>query len=150
MNIRIATVGDIEQITPHLREFYAETPYSMEFAFHEESVEGLVANLIKETSRDCIVAEYEDKIVGVIGLCAVPMFFNLNIHVASELFLWVGEKYRKAGVAKLLIDEAEQWAVHVGCHFCDLALLKGSPRIESFYKAQGYTELESHYFKRVP
>jgi GNAT superfamily N-acetyltransferase len=58
----------------------------------------------------------------------------------------VEELYRKLGIGRALVDEAEQWSASVGGIYISLA----TRRAGAFYVALGYDESATFFKKATP
>jgi GNAT superfamily N-acetyltransferase len=56
-----------------------------------------------------LVAEYNEDVVGMIGLCS-GYFYEKNGLYVRIVALVVESKYRNMGIGKKLMEEAENWA----------------------------------------
>ncbi len=99
----------------------------------------------RATGYRMFVGEYDDDIVGVIGI-----MHNHNIHDGFVTYIEhvvVDEGYRGRGFGSQLIEFAEHRAQEEGCYLIELDTDLGEERAELLYKKSGYSVC-GHYFHK--
>lgn len=144
MPIRYATMDDIPACIAMGRKFFERTAYAP-FGYDETDARAVLAALLEEDHGALIVAE-RDRLVGMLGLIAVPLYMNKTVLLAQELFWW--SEAPGAGIAMLRFGEA--WAKQLGAHAVLMLALDEvqGARVGEMYQRQGYTPAE-RYFRKV-
>lgn len=103
--IRHATILDGNEILTLVKELYPHTSYAKWAPFEDETV----SNLINKITRTGImlVAQNDDKLIGVIAVMGVPFLFNTNVIEAVEVVWWVLPEHQKAGIGWELLKRAD-------------------------------------------
>ncbi len=97
-----------------------------------------------------IVAELNDEVVGMAGLCK-GIFYEMDGLYMRILAFVVKENCRKMGIGKKLILAAEDWAIEQGLH---TILINSGNRAERqashlFYEQMGYSVKSSGFVKKL-
>jgi hypothetical protein len=93
------------------------------------------------------VVKEGDKIVGAMGGTLYPDPNDGEL-VAQEMFWYIAEDHRNSIDAIRLFMHFEAWAKAMEAKRILMVALLNSPlKIDSFYKARGYTPVETHYVK---
>ncbi len=117
----------------------------MGYEYPLEAVEAKLEKLLRDCTHKIVVAVVDEKIVGYLHACdydllyAPPLKNIMGIAVSSD--------FRKKGIAKKLLNYAEQWARDTGAD--GVRLVSGASRTgaHAFYMACGYScTKEQKYF----
>ena len=97
-----------------------------------------------------LVAEYDGKVVGMIGL-SKSYYYELDGFYVRILALIVDSDYRNQGIGKKLIDDAEKWARTIGASGISLNTGNRPERLAThrFYKNRGYNEKSIGFVKSL-
>ncbi|MCM3176308.1 GNAT family N-acetyltransferase [Cytobacillus horneckiae] len=142
MEIRKATVNDIEGITKLMEHLgYPTTIEKMKTRF---------SNIKSSPDYHTLLALYDDKIVGMMGLVK-GYYYELDGLYVRIVVLVVDSNYRNKGIGKQLLEEAENWAKKIGATGIGLNSGNRPERIRAhkFYKNNGYVEKSIGFAKRV-
>lgn len=135
--IRPARLDDGEQVWPLARDF------ATSFKLARAAFDATWPQLVGAPHTVLLVAETAER--GVVGylLGNSHLTFLANGPVAWVEELMVDQQMRQAGIGRLLMDQAENWAQSVGASYLALA----SRRAGDFYLALGYEDSATFYKK---
>ncbi len=142
MQIREATVNDIEVLTSLMEQLgYPTTIESMRIRMN---------NIESSSDYHTLLALYEGKVVGMIGLVKGYYYEMDGSYVRIVAFV-VDSNFRGKGIGKKLLKEAESWARRIGA--TGIGLNSGN-RPERFnahklYKNMGYIEKSIGFAKSL-
>lgn len=148
MRVRTAIPQDTPAILELSKAFFETTDYR-HFASHDDDV---VSHLIDVMRNDgvMLVAESEDRLVGIVGLVVTPFMFDHNITAAYEVVWYVDPAAQGAGAGRLLLEAIEPACVARGADIIQMVRLSTSPEIAGqLYERMGYRPSEFSYTKRV-
>jgi GNAT superfamily N-acetyltransferase len=108
------------------------------------------SNIQSNPSYHTLVAEYDGKVVGMVGLC-IGVFYELDGSYVRIVAFVVDSNYRGKGIGKNLIQEAESWARRQGA--IGIGINSGN-RVErliahKFYMNMGYEEKSIGFAKNL-
>jgi GNAT superfamily N-acetyltransferase len=142
MEIRKATMNDIKEITNLMEHLgYPTTIEQMKKRF---------SNIESSPDYHTLLASYDDKIVGMIGLVK-GYYYELDGLYVRIVALVVDSNHRNKGIGKQLLKEAEIWAKKIGATGIGLNSGNRPERINAhkFYKNSGYAEKSVGFAKRL-
>lgn len=125
-----------------LQKFHAAS--GMEAPFNSEHIGQSLEQMIELDNFCLLVTETNGVADGVLGGVITPMWFNLDILQASEMFWW-----SDGGKGLELKAEYEAWALSMGASYVNMAALERiRPKaIGRFYIESGYKLFEHGYTK---
>lgn len=142
MLIRKATKEDIPQLVFLMEQLgYPNTVDRMQIRFN---------NIELNPDYHTLIAELNGKVVGMAGLCTGPFYEFDGSYVRIVAFV-VDSEYRRKGIGKKLIHEAENWASEQGA----IAIVLNSGNREErkaahqFYLSMGYQDKSVGYRKSL-
>ena len=94
---------------------------------------------------DVFVLKHEDKIVGLMGIVVLDLFFSKEFHSAAR-YWYILPKYRS--LARELVNYAKKWSREKGCSKIMLGSNERTPdnyTIDKFYEAIGFKKHETIY-----
>lgn len=146
MNLKLATLEDVDTVVKMVKVFVDQTPYRNE-EFDPEKVRAVVVNLVRDRNRGIVIMLMKDDLpIGFLGGTLTEMIFSRKT-VAAELFWWVDPQYRTR--KSLMLKEAfEFWGKRVGASYTQMSAIP-DPKVERFYERSGYTFSEKAYMKAV-
>lgn len=152
-NIRDATLEDIPELIQLGLDFHKEANLSWFAEVDVSSWEATIEAMVTKDPHDAIfvVAEDEEKIVGMLCAIIVPWYANFHHLLAHELVMYVDEQHRAKSIGGQLLSAFEERAIEKGVNGM-LVGAKTEMRIEKMTKAyarRGYRELERYYVKRA-
>ena len=137
--IRKLELNDLEEVFELLNELYEnKIEYSIFIEKYKES--------LKDDKFYGIVAIENNKVVGVL----ISRIINRLAKKKNILFiddLIVNEKNRNAGIGKLLIQNAMDYAVSTDCESLELTSLISNTNAHRFYENNGF-EKRQYKFKK--
>lgn len=97
------------------------------------------------------IALDDGQLVGMIALMLGPSPVNPGYIIASEVAFYVDPEYRKKGVGKVLLKQAEKVAKQQSVSLMSMVLLQhNSPGVaEEVYAKSGYDEIERVFVKEL-
>ena len=148
VEIREATMDDIDGIVAMAQEFYATTSYADVCPMDDAQAAGL-AIVLKDTGV-MLVAERDGELVGMAGLLIEPFTFNPSVTMATELVWWVNPDVRGTTLAARLLDAITAACRDRGCQMVRMMTLHDSPpQAAALYERDGYTPTEHAFTKRL-
>ena len=143
--IRWATKEDVPSLLVMAEQFMGEY-YAETLPFNAESMTTLLEGLIDNPSGFLLVSEQEGKAVGTIGVLVYDHPFTGQA-CSSELFWWVEPAARGSIDSMRLLRHAEKWVKTNRIPW--MHMVAPNDRLKSFYKRLGYSELETHFYKKA-
>ncbi len=143
--IRWATKEDVPALLVMAEQFMEEY-YSETLPFNAESMTTLLEGLIENPSGFLLVSEHQEKVVGTIGVLAYDHPFTGQA-CSSELFWWMEPEARGNIDSMRLLRHAEKWVKTNRIPW--MHMVAPNDRLKSFYKRLGYSELETHFYKKA-
>ncbi|KKK46687.1 hypothetical protein LCGC14_3162760, partial [marine sediment metagenome] len=138
INIRAVDLSsDLPMVIDGMQDFISRMDYH---EFLPDTYEDLVEALTRLVNLDCteiLVAEYEGRIVGGIGMVYAPCMWNFKVSIAEELFWWVS-KDAPSSTALRLLRRVSSNSVAKGCKFIVFKSLSSSPEtLDKVYRRMG-------------
>lgn len=144
--VRLAVYDDIENIYFLIHNFLRDADPNSRMD-SERLMNALSIAIVEHAIF--VMETDEPEIVGALGLHVAPVFWASDL-TATELFWYVAENHRGTAESKELYHAAEAWAKANGCHAILMGALATSPeKVRKFYEAQGFTELQTGFTKRL-
>lgn len=106
----------------------------------KEEIQKEAAQMIKNKESNVIVAVIENEIYGVLICRKKEVINHINLKDSKSLWideLGVSEKYRKNGIGKELMKEAENLAKQLGCKTITLNCWSFNETALKFYEKRG-------------
>ena len=143
-----ATVDDMPELLRMGREFYETTYYAGIAPFDNDTVANLMSIIIDTGVLKLAVVDGE--CCGMIGLVMFPFAFNAKVNSAHEIFWYTSPDARSLGIAKALMNAAEQECLLKGAVSIQMGTLATSPpQAAKLYESLGYKLEETSYVKVV-
>ncbi len=140
--IRDANVADLFALVQYGEYFWKQTPYCSKIPYNPQAVRDLLTWMIED--QYLYLFEHGRTIAGFLGLIEVPLMFNPEFNLATEVFFFVNPKYRGQGISKELYAYAEEDIQTDIISFGDMST---STDMDTYYKAQGFSLTERTYTK---
>ncbi len=147
--IRPAKQEDLRRIIEMCERFYPFTTYNLKskIPFDVDATALLASTMID--SHVVLVAEIDEKVVGVIGIILMPFIFNPERIHAGEIIWWVEPEHIGEGVGRQLLRAADQACKEKNATHIQMIDIECSPvRAETLYRSEGY-ELTERSFTKV-
>ena len=148
--IRDATQEDARRLAEMGEAFFNEAGLPARgVTFDVESFLTFCGGLV-HTGSILLVGEAKGQVVAMMGVAVLPAYWNLNIRLAQECFLWVDPGFRK-GIGQTLVDEAERRAIQAGAVLSSMAAEHGlrSEAVGQLFRRKGYAPAETVFWKRL-
>lgn len=142
MDIRLATLNDIEQICQLYNEFFdynAELQPEYYKAVKESG--GYPKSVIENEESDIFLAVENDTVIGFIHVreAQTPPFDSIVPHKYAEVIdLIVTALCRKKGIGAKLMNAAKQWGKTRNLDYIELFVLSDAKGEFLFYKHEGF------------
>lgn len=147
--IRSAKQEDLRRIIEMAERFYPFTSYNLKskIPLDTESTALFASTMIDH--HVVLVAEVEEKVVGVVSIVLMPFIFNPAYVHAGEILWWVEPEYISNGLGRQLLQAAEQVCKEKNVTHIQMIDIECSPvRAEALYRSEGY-ELTERSFTKV-
>lgn len=147
--IRPAKQEDLRRIIEMAERFYPFTSYNnkSKIPFDVDTTAMLTSTMID--NHVVLVAEVEEKVVGVIGLVLMPFMFNPEYIHAGEILWWVEPEHICEGLGRQLLCAAEQACRDKNVtHIQMIDIECSAVQAEGLYRSEGY-ELTERSFTKV-
>lgn len=130
------------------RHFWSQT-FFKDIPYCQDSI-AYQCHLMME-HKMLLMAEVDGKAAGAVGALPCPLYGNLSVMIASELFWWVEMEHRDSGIGKLMLSGIERAAKARGIHtFSMMALESVEPeKAAAIYQRLGYEPTERAFSKRL-
>ncbi len=140
--IRDADLTDVFALTQYGEYFWKQSPYAAKIPFNPQAVRDLLTWMVE----DQYLYLYMDgnNIAGFLGLVEVPLMFNPEFDVATEIFFYVRPEWRGRGISKALYAHAEEDLDTDVIAFADMST---STDMDNYYTSRGFTQTERTYTK---
>lgn len=142
MNVRDATLNDVPSLVPLMEELGYPTSV--------DTFQSRFNLIITNPCYHTLVAELDGRVVGMAGLHTGLFYEYDGINVRIVAFV-VNSNYRRKGVGKKLIQEAESWARKQGAISIGLNSGNRPERKDAhqFYLSMGYEAKSIGFGKRL-
>ena len=151
LNLKIATLEDLEDIVDLMVSFKVESPYSTLSTDILKIRTTVLDYLNKDKKESIILLSYSKDLkdkgpIGIIVGSIQEFPFSLDKQ-AYEHIWYVLPKYRKNKVGLELYEAFEYWATRLGVKVIHSAY--PNKDLEEFYVSKGYKPLERVYYKII-
>ena len=142
MEIRLATLNDIEALRPLLTEFFAYNAGLQPMYCRADNESGeYPKNIIESGNSDFLVAVKNEAIVGFIHInqMKTPPFGSIAPHHYAEIMAFmVTAPHREQGIGSKLMDAAKQWSNARNLDYIELAALTNAKEALRFYEQKDF------------
>jgi GNAT superfamily N-acetyltransferase len=149
--IRHAEPKDFNDLVEMGREFFEHSGYRDLTTFDEASFSTTIIALMSGIGGGCLlVAEVDDRAVGLAGSVIFPFYANMGTRIGQEVLWWVKPDYR-SGIGSDLMDELEAEAMRNGADVFMNACLAGQrdQAMDRVYRKRGYRPAENTYIRKL-
>ena len=147
MEIRLATLNDIEQLCPLFTEFFAYNAVLQPEYCNESNENGKYPeSVIKEDNADIVIAVDNGVIVGYVHIReskTLPYDPIVQHKYAEIVDFMVTDSYRRKGVGLKLMDAAKDWGTKRNLDYIELFVLSNAKEANAFYHKYGF-KIKSH------
>ena len=142
MEIREFQTEDTIQLLPLMDQLGYPTSFG--------KLESRLSNIHSQSNYHTLVAELNNKIVGMVGLCH-NLFYEYDSSYVRIVAFVVDTNYRRKGIGEKLMHEAEKWATRQGATYM---MLNSGNRLErkiahKFYQDMGYESKSTGFSKQL-
>ncbi len=142
MNIRLATLKDIDPICTLYQQFYeTNAKQQPKYYCNAEENGSYPKSVIEGTNGDIFIAELQNEIIGFIHIEAdkTPPFPSVAQHeYACIVDFYVIPKYRKKGIGKALLENTKSWAKDKNLAYLELFVLEENKIGQNFYERENF------------
>jgi hypothetical protein len=150
-SIRNATENDIFDLVNMGQDFFNESGLQDVASWDAQSFDTTCRAMINGVvPGSLLVAQKDNELIGMTGCIMFPLYCNLSLTLAQEVFWWVSPEFRK-GLGGDLLDELEADAKRKGANVFMSAQIAGQ-RDEAFarvYQRRGYRPSENLYMRKL-
>lgn len=114
--------------------------YHPDSFFNISDAKNYFYNHILTGNSDIIVAEYNNKIVGMAGVFVILFFHELDVSKSKQVQLkefFVSEDYRNLGIGKSIMDFLLNYLQSQNCYRMDWGISEGNHSAVAFYRKYG-------------
>ena len=119
--------------------------------FEEESFKQFLISSIDNPDIVIVLAELNNKIVGITGALVYPLYFSPSTKVSQELWWWLTPEARGSGAGKGMYDYIEKWAKNKQAKAVFMIALEDEKvnKMTKLYHRFGYKGLERTFIKEI-
>jgi GNAT superfamily N-acetyltransferase len=140
-SIRLATDEDIPRILDLYHELTIHLSHvEMRRSAPPDYCRQVFAEICADPRHELLVAEDQGEIVGTVVLLIVPNLSHSATPWALVENIVVGEKYRRRGFGRLLLEYVVSRAREKGCHRIELCSDKRREEAHQLYQSVGFEE----------
>ena len=149
MLVRSATKDDLKQYVKLAETFHAASPMHDVIDFDPKGYAEFYTLALQNESMGIWLAEIEDKVVGIVGAIAYPLYFNPNALVVQELWWWLDPAFR--GEGNKMFKQIELWAKKRNASALFMIALEDdrAAKMEKVYQRAGFKPIERTFMKKV-
>ena len=152
MNIRKVNINDYDDVANlYTQLFDAEKGFDDNIVntyIIDEKVEKIIKKRIKSRKEIFLVAEIDNKIVGLIdGFIIESICYKEKVAYLDHLC--VDEKYRNNDIGSKLIDEFSKKAEKKGAKYIKLNAFEENIPAVSLYRKHGFEKYSIYYMKKI-
>lgn len=149
--IRLVKETDFDEVWKMSQHFSKASPFPIpaDYVSVKKLFDAFVSN---KNNAVGIVAEKDNKLIGMLAVVCLPHVYNNNVLVAEEFVWWVEKEYRIKVGMKMLEDMEKVLKSKEIKYFSMRYFHKEdmSPAVlEAFYKRKGYLKLETIVIKEL-
>ena len=144
MDIRLATLKDIDAICPLLTEFFT---YNAElqpmYCKADDECGKYPKSVIESDNADFLIAATGDTVVGLVHIAQMdtPPFESIVPHDYAEILAFmVMASHREQGVGSKLMEAAKKWSIARKLDYIELAVMANAKEALQFYKQKGFDD----------
>ena len=130
------------------REFFHEAEWHKLYEWSDISSSVALSDLINNENAAIFVAKDNDVTIGMGAMVVYPLWYNLDVKVAQEFFLYVHPDKRN-GVGHKLKLKLEEEAIRLGATTMAMGSVESLPSLDTYYARSGYSPSEKTFIKRL-
>jgi len=147
MIVRNATAFDLDKYVVLAEKFHAASPMHGAIDFDPKGYAEFYISALQNESMGIWLAEIENKVVGIVGAIAYPLYFNPNALVVQELWWWLDPAFR--GEGNKMFKQIELWAKERNAAALFMIALEDdrAAKMEKVYQRAGFKPIERTFMK---
>lgn len=151
MRVRKATEADLPEYMKLAKAFHMASPMHGAIDFDPDGYSRFYLSSLNQDSIGIWLAEIDDKIVGICGALAYPLYFNPSALVVQELWWWLTPSARGSGAGAKMFQQIEQWAKEQNAVALFMIALEDqrAQKMERLYARAGFRPMERTFIKEV-
>ena len=148
MNVRQATVADLDVYTDMLAEFHAASPMVDVAEYDPVKIRAFLSTSLENDEILLLVGEMNGEIVGIASCVIYPLYFSQST-VGQELWWFLTPKARGSGIGKMMFKAMETWSKEKGATALFMIALEDerATAMEKVYFRAGFKPLERTFIK---
>ncbi len=143
-----ATLSDLDDLVEMGRVFFYEAGWNTLYEWNDSSAALALTNLINNEDGIVYIAKKDGVSVGMASALLYPIWYNNEIIVAQEFFLYVEPEHRN-GIGHKLKSQIEEEACNRGARTMAFGSVEGMPSLNNYYARTGYAPSEHTFIKRL-
>lgn len=147
--IRDIAAKDVPEVMEMGRAFFEESPFTSFASWDEGSFQLTVLSMLSGSAPGgLLVAEDDGKLVGMAAYVIFPLYFNMRVQIAQEVFWYCLPEHRN-GVGSDLMDALEAEAKRKGASVFIGANMSGErdAAFARLYRRRGYVRGENTHLR---
>lgn len=154
-SVRAGTPEDLEPLLPLYDALYRELKgFGLAFELEPDGLRSSLSTMLHSRRHLVAVAEADGKPAGFLTAGILRMDRKLSFHGQSMIGmihdLYLIPEYRGAGLARRLLDRAEDWLAGQGASLVECQVVEGNSLGRAFWARQGYTPVSTTRSKVLP
>jgi len=150
MEIRLATLNDVEALCPLLNEFYAYNAQLQPVYCKSDDEQGeYPRTIIESENSDFLIAVENGAILGFIHISQMKTlpYGSIVPHNYAEIIAFMVTASRRGqGIGSMLVDAAKQWSNARNLDYIELFSLTNAKEANYFYDKKGFNTVS--YIRR--
>ncbi len=142
-----ATIADLNDIVEMGCAFFHEAQWQELYEWDNISAASVLEDLINNPQAIVYMAKQDGESIGMAAAVLYPLWYNINIQVAQEFFMYV--KPEKRGVGTKLKNKLESIAAEMGARTMAMGSVEALPALDTYYARSGYAPSEKTFIKRL-
>ncbi|MCL2564404.1 MAG: GNAT family N-acetyltransferase [Defluviitaleaceae bacterium] len=142
MEVRLATLNDVDALRPLLTEFFAYNANLQPLYCYADDESGeYPKNMIENDNADFLIALDKDIAVGFIHISQMktPPYGSVIPHNYAEIMAFMVTASRRGqGIGSKLIDAAKQWSKDRNLDYIELISFTNADAANSFYDSKDF------------
>lgn len=143
-----ATSEDLKDLVTMGRAFFYEAEWDKLYEWDNLAAASALEDLINNESAIVYMAKENDMSIGMAAAVLYPIWYNPDILVAQEFFMYVQPDKRK-GCGHKLKAKLEEEAIRMGARTMAMGSVEALPSLDTYYARSGYSPSEKTFIKRL-
>ncbi len=143
-----ATLEDLPSLVNMGRAFFHEAEWQKLYEWDDISASSALEDLLNNELAIIYIAKQDDIPIGMAAALLYPLWYNTNILVGQEFFLYVQPDKRNGTGHKLKL-KLEEDAIKLGARTMGMGSVEALPSLDTYYARSGYAPSEKSFIKRL-